>query len=206
MRAWCFTKQFDNMKLFAPLYDRAMRWARHPKAPWYLGGMSFAESSFFPIPPDVMLIPMSLARPEAAWRLAWITTLASVVGGLFGYLIGHYAIGSVEPFLQARPSLWNGYQQALAWFADWGVWAVFIAGFSPIPYKVFTVAAGALNMALLPFVLASLVGRGGRFFLVAGLMKWGGAAMEHKIRQHIDRLGWATVALVGLAGAVYALR
>ena len=190
------------MKLFAPLYERAMQWARHRHAPWYLGGMSFAESSFFPIPPDVMLAPMALARPEKAWLYAWITTLASVAGGVFGYFIGLLAFDAIEPWLQTS-RYWGAYQTATQWFDEWGVVAVFIAGFSPIPYKVFTIAAGALSMALLPFTLASVVGRGARFFLVAGLMRWGGARMEAQIRQHIDRLGWATVALVALGAAAY---
>ena len=190
------------MKLFAPLYERAMQWARHRHAPWYLGGMSFAESSFFPIPPDVMLAPMALARPEKAWLYAWITTLASVAGGVFGYFIGLLAFDAIEPWLQTS-RYWGAYQTATQWFDEWGVVAVFIAGFSPIPYKVFTIAAGALSMALLPFTLASVIGRGGRFFLVAGLMRWGGARMEAQIRQHIDRLGWVTVALVALGAAAY---
>lgn len=190
------------MKLFAPLYERAMQWARHRHAPWYLGGMSFAESSFFPIPPDVMLAPMALARPEKAWLYAWITTLASVAGGVFGYFIGLLAFDAIEPWLQTS-RYWGAYQTATQWFDEWGVVAVFIAGFSPIPYKVFTIAAGALSMALLPFTLASVIGRGGRFFLVAGLMRWGGARMEAQLRQHIDRLGWATVALVALGAAAY---
>lgn len=190
------------MKLFAPLYERAMQWARHRHAPWYLGGMSFAESSFFPIPPDVMLAPMALARPEKAWLYAWITTLASVAGGVFGYFIGLLAFDAIEPWLQTS-RYWGAYQTATQWFDEWGVVAVFIAGFSPIPYKVFTIAAGALSMALLPFTLASVVGRGARFFLVAGLMRWGGARMEEQLRQHIDRLGWATVALVAVGAAAY---
>lgn len=193
------------MKLFPPLYERAMRWARHPQAPRYLGVLSFAESSFFPVPPDVMLAPMALAQPQRAWRLAWLTTWTSVAGGLLGYAIGRLAFASIGPWLQTT-DYWAAYQQAVAWFGDWGVLAVFIAGFSPIPYKVFTIAAGALSMALLPFALASLVGRGARFFLVAGLMRWGGERMEAQLRQHIDRLGWATVALVAVGAAVYALR
>lgn len=193
------------MKLFAPLYARAMQWARHRHAPWYLGGLSFAESSFFPIPPDVMLAPMCLAQPHKAWRFAWLTTLMSVLGGLLGYVIGMLAFASIEPWLQTS-KYWAPYQTALAWFNDWGVLAVFIAGFSPIPYKVFTIAAGVLSMALLPFTLASFVGRGARFFLVAGLMRWGGARMEEELHKHIDRIGWATVALVAAGAAVYALR
>lgn len=95
----------------------------------------------------------------------------------------------------------DSYQAAVGWFDRWDFWAVFVAGFSPIPYKAFTIAAGALSMALLPFTLASLIGRGARFFLVAGLMAWGGARMEALLHRYIDRLGWATVALV-VAGAM----
>ena len=190
------------MRLFSPLYRRAMVWSRHPHAPWYLGGMSFAESSFFPIPPDVMLAPMCLANPRQAWRLALLTTLTSVAGGLFGYAIGHLATDVVLPWLQDS-RYWPAYQTAVEWFGRWGFWAVFIAGFSPIPYKMFTIAAGALSMALLPFTLASLIGRGARFFLVAALMAWGGARMEAALHRHVDRLGWATVALLALAVLAY---
>ena len=184
------------MRLFSPLYLRAMQWARHRHAPVYLGTMSFAESSFFPVPPDVMLAPMCLARPERAWNLALLTTLTSVAGGLAGYAIGYFAFETIAPWLQTT-HYWASYQTAEAWFADYGFWAVFIAGFSPIPYKVFTIAAGALSMALAPFTLASLIGRGARFYLVAGLMKWGGTRMEAALHRYVDRLGWATVALVG---------
>jgi membrane protein YqaA with SNARE-associated domain len=190
------------MKLFAPLYERTMQWARHRHAPWYLGGLSFAESSFFPIPPDVMLAPMALARPDRAWHYALLTTLTSVAGGLLGYFIGLLAFDAIEPWLQTS-RYWGAYQTATEWFDRWGVVAVFIAGFSPIPYKVFTIAAGALSMALLPFTLASLVGRGSRFFLVAGLMRWGGARMEAQLHKHIDRLGWASVALVAVGALAY---
>jgi membrane protein YqaA with SNARE-associated domain len=186
------------MKIFSPLFEKALIWSRLPNAPKYLGLLSFAESSFFPVPPDVMLAPMCLATPTKAWRYALITTITSVLGGLFGYVIGATAFDVIQPHLQAS-HYWSAFQTAETWFKEWGVWAVFIAGFSPIPYKVFTIAAGALSMSILPFTIASLIGRGGRFFIVAGLMKWGGANMESKLKQYIDRLGWATVGLVGLA-------
>jgi len=190
------------MKLFPLLDSRVMRWSRHRHAPWYLGGMSFAESSFFPIPPDVMLAPKSLANPARAWRLALITTLASVAGGLFGYAIGYFAFDAIEPWLR-NTHYWPAYQTSVEWFEKWGFWAIFVAGFSPIPYKVFTLAAGALSMALLPFTLASIIGRGLRFFMVAGLMAWGGARMEATLHRYIDRLGWATVALVAIGAVLY---
>lgn len=193
------------MRLFRTAYAAAMQWARHRHAPWMLAALSFAESSFFPVPPDVMLAPMSLARPERAWHYAAITTGASVLGGLLGYWIGAWAFGSIEAWLQGS-HYWGAYQTALSWFETWGVVAVFVAGFSPIPYKVFTIAAGVLSMSVLPFTLASLVGRGGRFFLVAGLMRWGGARMEAQLNRHIDRLGWATVGLVLVAALAYSLR
>lgn len=193
------------MKLFSPLYRRAMIWSRHPHAPWYLGGLSFMESSFFPVPPDVMLAPMCLATPRRAWFFALLTTLASVAGGLLGYAIGAFALDAILPWLQ-QSHYWPAYKTAVAWFERWGFWAVFIAGFSPIPYKVFTIAAGALGMALLPFTLASLVGRGLRFFLVAGLMAWGGARMEALLNRYVDRLGWAIVVLVALGALWYGYR
>lgn len=187
------------MKLFQPLYDMALRWARHRHAPRYLGGLSFAESMFFPIPPDVMLAPMSLASPEKAWRFALITTVTSVLGGIAGYLLGMLAFDSfLQPWI-----IEMGYQpkldRAIEWFEAYGVWVVFLAGFSPIPYKIFTISAGFLNMAFLPFVIASTIGRGMRFYLVAGLMKWGGPAMEETLRKYVEWLGWLVIALaVGL--------
>lgn len=186
------------MRLFGPLYDRVLGWAAHPKARWYLGGLSFAESSFFPIPPDVMLAPMTLARPVDAWRLALLTTLTSVAGGVLGYVIGYFALDLIEPWL-VQAGYWEGYLQARTWFQTWGFWAVLAAGFSPIPYKLFTIAAGALAMFLPVFVIASIVGRGGRFFLVAGLIRWGGAPMEAHLRRNVEFLGWLFVGLLLIA-------
>ncbi|MEW8396571.1 MAG: YqaA family protein [Candidatus Thiodiazotropha sp.] len=180
------------MRLFSSLYDRTMQWSRHPHAPAYLAGLSFAESSFFPIPPDVMLAPMSMAKPNQAWFFAGLTTLASVFGGMLGYLIGLYAFDLVEPWLHSW-GYWEGYLAAKEWFGKWGFWAVFLAGFSPIPYKIFTITAGVIGMAFLPFVVASTIGRGARFFLVAALMSWGGERMERALHRYVDRLGWILV-------------
>jgi membrane protein YqaA with SNARE-associated domain len=186
------------MQLFTPLYDKCMQWARHQHAVWYLSGLSFAESSFFPVPPDVMLAPMSMAQPARAWRYAGITTLASVVGGLLGYFIGFYAFDLIQPWLQ-ESHYWDSYLHARSWFEEWGFWAILVAGFSPIPYKVFTIAAGTLAMHLPLFVAGSIIGRGGRFFLVAALMAWGGPEMEGKLRTYVERLGWLVIVLAVLA-------
>lgn len=180
------------MRLFSPLYGRVMRWSEHPKAVYWLSLVSFTESSCFLIPPDVMLAPMSLAKPNKAWFYALITTVTSVLGGLLGYAIGSFAFQAVEPLLISW-DYQHAYDQATQWFADWGFWAILLAGFTPIPYKVFTIAAGAAAMPLLPFVIGSIIGRGSRFFLVAGLMWWGGEGLEKKLRSWIDWLGWIMV-------------
>jgi len=189
------------MQLFTPLYDKCMTWARHRYAWGYLAGLSFAESSFFPIPPDVMLAPMSMAQPLRAMRFAALTTLASVVGGMFGYLIGHYAFELIEPWLQ-RAGYLEDYWHVRDWFGRWGFWAILVAGFSPIPYKVFTIAAGTLAMNLPLFIAGSMLGRGGRFFLVAALMAWGGERMEARLRVYVERLGWLTV-LIAIFAFLY---
>ena len=183
------------MKLFSPLYKKVMLWSRHPLAVRYLFGLSFAESSFFPVPPDVMLAPMSLAKPQKAMFYALLTTIASVLGGALGYIIGMGFYEWIQPLIEGEGRWAEKYQITRLWFDHWGIWAVFIAGFSPIPYKIFTITAGILQMQFLPFLLASLIGRGARFYLVAFLMKTGGAVMEKKLEKYIDFLGWLVVFL-----------
>lgn len=190
------------MKIFGPLYDTVLKWAGYPSAPWYLCGLSFAESSFFPVPPDVMLAPMSLAAPEKAMRFALITTLASLAGGLAGYFIGLYALEWITPWMQEY-GYWEKYLEVQGVFGKWGFWAVLVAGFSPIPYKVFTISAGALAMNLPLFILASAVGRGARFFMVAALVMWGGPKIEPMLRKYVERIGWATVGLLLLGLLVW---
>jgi membrane protein YqaA with SNARE-associated domain len=188
--------------MFQRLYDQALAWARHRHASRYLFVLSFAESSFFPIPPDVMLAPMSLAQPSKAIRFALITTIASVLGGILGYAIGFFAFDSIAPWLQ-ESRYWEKYLLAKDWFHEWGILAVFIAGFSPIPYKVFTIAAGALAMPFLPFIGASIAGRGARFFLVAILLAWGGERLESMLRTYMDRIGWGVLVLAVLGVIIY---
>ncbi|WP_412971947.1 YqaA family protein [Glaciecola sp. MF2-115] len=183
------------MRIFETCYDLCLKWAQHKHAEKYLAGLSLSESMFFPVPPDVMLAPMALSQPLKAWRFAAITTIASVIGGILGYALGYFAFESLIQPLVIELGYQDKLSKATAWFAEYGVWVVFLAGFSPIPYKVFTISAGFLQMALLPFIIASAIGRGLRFFLVAALMKYGGPMMERKLKKYIEIIGWGTVVL-----------
>ncbi len=193
------------MKLFEPIYERVLRWSRHRHAERYLGAMSFAESSFFPIPVDVMLAPMVLAARDRWVRLATIATLFSVLGGLAGYGIGYGLFDIIEPWLR-ESHYWDAYQTSRNWFDEYGVLVVFVAGFSPIPYKVFTIAAGVAVLNLPGFLIASLIGRAGRFFLVAGLVRAGGQSFEDGLSKHVERVGWAVVVISAAAVAWLMMR
>jgi membrane protein YqaA with SNARE-associated domain len=193
------------MQLFEPLYHRVIGWSRHRHAPAILGTLSFAESSFFPIPPDVMLLPMCIAERNRAWRFAFITTVTSLLGGVAGYAIGYFLFEMIEPWLRTT-HYWDAYLQGRDWFDRYGVWAVFVAGFSPIPYKIFTISAGVATLNLPGFVIASLIGRGARFYLVAGLVVAGGPRMEATLPLYVERLGWAMVAAVAVIGIWVGLR
>ena len=193
------------MRLFGPLYDRVLAWSRHPHAERYLGAMSFAESSFFPIPVDVMLAPMTLADRTKWIRFATIATVFSVLGGLGGYAIGWGMFEAIEPWLR-ESHYWDAYMTARSWFDDYGVWVVFVAGFSPIPYKVFTIAAGVAALNLPAFFIGSLIGRAARFFLVAGLVRAGGQKFEDTLSKHVERIGWATVVVTVVVIALFMMR
>ncbi len=181
--------------IFAGIYNKVMRWAVHPHAERYLIGVSIFESIFFPIPTALMVAPMAVAKPERAVRIATIATTMSVLGGVVGYYLGYFAITAIEPIIQ-DVGYWDKYMTAQRWFEEWGFWAVIIAGFSPIPFKLFTLTAGALSMALLPFVLAAIAGRSAHFFLVSLSMAWAGPKLEAVALKYIEWIGWATVLLV----------
>lgn len=180
--------------MFLKLYDSVIAWSAHRRAPSILAILSFVESSFFPVPPDVMLIPMCLARPAKAWAFAALCTLFSVLGGMAGYLIGRLAFAWIEPWLMAS-SYAGIFTDAVAAFETWGFWYILLAGFTPIPYKVFTISAGVVGMPVLAFVLGSVAGRGGRFFLVAALIRLGGENVAARMRKYIDLIGWVMIAL-----------
>ena len=191
------------MKLFENLYRSILRAASSRQAPGVLSALSFTESFILPFPPpDVMLAPMSLAKPERAIYFATITLIASVLGGIVGYAIGAFGYELAQPYIVE----W-GYQavfdKATEWFMVWGFWAVLVAGFSPVPYKIFTISAGVLHLAFLPFILASLIGRGARFYLVALLLARFGPAIESRLIMYIEKIGWAIVALLCLAIVIF---
>jgi membrane protein YqaA with SNARE-associated domain len=183
------------------IYDWMMRKAAGDNAPFALGVVSFIESSFFPIPPDVMLIPMVLANREKAWRYATIATVTSVLGGMLGYAIGYYLYDTVGlPILK-----FYGKEHALdafiAFVHDYGVPAVIIKGMTPIPYKIVTIAAGVAKMNLPAFVGASIIARAMRFYLVAGLLYFYGEPIRSFIEKRLTLVTTVSVALI-VAGFV----
>jgi membrane protein YqaA with SNARE-associated domain len=181
--------------MFQKLYDKTLNWAKHRHATHYLSFVSFADSSFFPITPLVMLVPMVLAQPDKALRFALLTTLFSALGAILGYSIGYFLFEAISPWLQTT-HYWNDYLSAKIEVDKWGIWAVLIGGFLPIPYKIFTITAGTLNMALLPFLFVSTIGRGTRFCIVALLLKFGGKKFEAKLREYVNHIGWSVVAAI----------
>lgn len=180
------------------LYGWVIGWAEKKQAEKALAGLSFAESSFFPIPPDPLLIAMVTARPHKWVRLASICTLASVAGGLLGYAIGAGLYETLGKWLIDAYSLSAEFTRVGELYNQYTILAVIIAGFTPIPYKLFSISAGVFSVSLPLFALASAVGRGGRFFLVAFLMHHLGRRYKDKIEKYIDILGIAFIVLVVL--------
>lgn len=171
------------------LYDRVMALAEGPQAMKWLAATSFAESSFFPVPPDVMIVPMVLARPERAWHIATVCTIASVIGGFFGYAIGYFlfeAIGQPIIDFYGMQAAFEKYQLE---FQHWGLWIILIKGLTPIPYKIVTIASGVAHFDLLVFGLASVATRGARFFLVAALLRHFGPPLRTFIERYLT---WVT--------------
>jgi len=186
------------------LYDWTMRAAAHKNAVPSLFTVSFVESSFFPIPPDVMLIPMILAERAKAWYFALVATLGSVLGGVFGYLIGYFLFDAIgQPMLELY-----GYADKFEKFAsqynEYGAWIVFFFGVTPFPYKVITIASGTTGLNIAVFMLASVLSRGLRFFIVAALLYWFGPPIRGFIEK---RLGLVfTVFVVLLFGGFIAIK
>lgn len=186
------------------LYDWTLSLAAGPRAPAALGSVSFVESSFFPIPPDILLIPMVIARREKAWWYALLCTVTSVVGGILGYLIGMFLFEQVaEPILTFYGKM-DKFDEFSAVFNHWGWWFVFIAGLTPFPYKVITIASGVAGLSLPIFIVASIVSRGLRFFIVAGLLYFFGPPIKEFIEKRLGLM--FTLFVVLLIGGFIVLR
>ena len=180
--------------LFLRSYDAIMSWAKSKYAVSILSIVSFVESFIFPIPPDLLLIPLSISNPKKAYFFSMLTTIFSVLGGVIGYLIGIYF---ADLFLSTLGWMFDekSVETTTEWMAEWGVMVVLISGFSPIPYKIFTVASGFTGLTFIPFMIASVVGRGMRFFLIGFVISNGGDNLEKKLRKYSEVIGWTGLSI-----------
>ncbi|MBD9379135.1 YqaA family protein [Pseudoxanthomonas sp. 22568] len=190
------------MQIFKPLYERAIQWARHPRAPALLTGLSFIEAIIFPVMPEVMLAPMCVANPKRSLWFATLSLAGSMAGALVGYALGHYAFEALKPLFAALgmlDSIEAGIGLVKAKMAE-SPWAVFtflvLGGFMPIPMKVFTWASGIVGVPMLQYVLSMLIGRGKRVYLLGIAIRLGGARAEAALRRWIEPVGWIATALV----------
>jgi membrane protein YqaA with SNARE-associated domain len=187
------------------IYDWCIAAAARPYAVWLMGLISFVESSFFPIPPDTMLIPMSLARPKRAWFYAHVCTLTSVAGGILGYYIGAALYDSVGLWLIKLYGYGDKVDAFRAAYAQWGTWIILLKGVTPIPYKIVTIASGFAGYSFVMFVLLSLIARGTRFYLLAFLLNRYGPEARVILERHLGF--WVTVAavllVIGVVAALY---
>jgi membrane protein YqaA with SNARE-associated domain len=193
------------MKIFAPMYARAIAWSRHPRAPAFLTGLSFIEAIIFPVPPEVMLAPMSLAQPRRALWFATLSLIGSIAGAVIGYLLGHYAFELMRPLFE-----WLGMMHGIESGIDtiktkmaespWAVfWLLVAGGFAPIPMKVFTWASGVVGVPWVPYLAAMAIGRGKRVFLVAIAIRLGGERAERALHRYVEPIGWGATAVLLVA-------
>ena len=200
------------MKIFGPLYQRALEWSRHPRAPALLAGLSFVEAIMFPVMPEVMLGPMCLAQPKRGFRFASLSLLFSLLGAVVGYLLGHFAYEAVKPLLAALG--WLGkidaqvaHLREVVAQSPWkAFWLLVLGGFAPIPMKVFTWASGIVGVPMLPFLLSMAVGRGKRVYLLALAIRLGGERAEKALHRWIEPIGWIALLLLAALVAWFVLR
>src|SRR3954471_8209677 len=191
--------------MFQRLYEWTLSLAAKPAAPYALGAISFAESSFFPVPPDVMLVPMALARPDRVWLYALVTTLASVAGGLLGYAIGALLYDSVGQWLFRLYGLTESAETFRAAYAHYGHWVILLKGLTPIPYKLVTITSGFAGYDLFWFTVLSIITRGARFFVLAALLGRFGPAIKAVLDRHLNAVlgGLAATIVLGFVAFRY---
>lgn len=181
-------KKATSTPMIRPLYNWMMRWSAHPRAGWALFWISFIESSVFPLPPDLMLVPMCLANRARAFQYAAICTAASALGGLFGYAIGYFLFETIGQWVIDFYGLQAAFDGFQAQFQYWGWWLVLGAGFTPLPYKLITIASGVFMLNIWVFIAASVISRGARFFLEAWLIRQFGAPIQGFIERYMGIL------------------
>jgi membrane protein YqaA with SNARE-associated domain len=186
------------------LYMRTLALAASPRAGWWLFGIAFAEASFFPIPPDALLIPMALARPDRAWRLAVICLAGSVIGGALGYLIGYAVFDQLARPLIELYGYGDRFAAFQALYARWGLWLILVKGLTPIPYKIVTIASGAAGFNFWMFMAASVITRGARFFIVAALLRYYGTPVRDFIERRLTLV--TSLLAAGIVGGFLVLR
>lgn len=191
--------------MFKRLYDWTLSLSNSGRAPHALAAVSFSESSFFPVPPDIMLVPMVMAKPHRAWHYAAICTIASVLGGLLGYAIGALLYDTIGLWLIKLYGYGDKMEAFRALYQEHGHWIILIKGFTPIPFKLITIASGLAGYDLVWFVVLSLITRGARFFLVAGVMNRYGAPLKRFIEANLTAVGLVSVAAIigGFLAAKY---
>lgn len=182
--------------MFRALYDWTLRLASHRHAIRWMAVISFCESSFFPIPPDVMVVPMVLARRDQAYLIATVCTISSVLGGILGYAIGMFLYDSVGQWLIRVYGMAEGIEGFRETYREWGAWIILIKGFTPIPFKLVTIASGIAAFSFPLFVAASVATRGARFFLIAWLLRRYGAPMQEFIERRLTLVGWSFLILL----------
>jgi membrane protein YqaA with SNARE-associated domain len=190
------------MALFAPLYAKTLHWAAHRHAPAYLALLSFCEAIFFPIPPEPMLAPMTLAQPKRWFWFATISLVFSTLGALVGYAIGYFALDAVMPIL-IDLGYGDEFERIREVAREDGFWFLLIGGFVPIPFKLLTLASGAVSMPMLPFLAGALIGRGKRVYLVTGVIRLGGERAEAWLRRNVEYVGYGGLLLVLLVLAAF---
>ena len=193
------------MRVFRRLYDWVLSWSDSRYAVPILGLLSFAEASFFPIPPDVLLMALALSRPQRSFRYACIASLGSVLGGILGFGLGWALLDIISPyFFSYIPGVSAaGFEQVRALFAEYGFWVIFAAGFTPIPYKIFTIAAGVFQIHFLIFLVASIVGRSLRFFLVAAILFLFADRAREFIDKYFNLLSFLLLIIIALGVVLY---
>jgi membrane protein YqaA with SNARE-associated domain len=185
--------------MFRELYEKVLKLASHPHAEMWLFAVAFAESSFFPIPPDVLLIPMVIVNFDRAFRYALICTAGSVLGGVAGFMIGSIFYDTLGTNIISFYGMDNAFDKFKTWYAEYDIYIIGVAGFSPIPYKIFTIASGMLQADLMKFVIASTISRGARFFIISWLLWRGGASFKGWIEHNFKVITMVVSAALILA-------